>query len=371
MRQSSGGHEQGAGKIAGRARRSLVALCCALTCGALATPAYAGMANDGVAPDPLAGLPLTVDQTAPAAVWLREHRGAPGARAMSVLAGQATSRWFGAWQRSPRAAIRDYLIRAAGGTLDGRLEAKSGTITPISVFRLPHVEHCNVATTAADVASYKRWIDQFALGIGSSRVALILEPDGLMDTFCLPRASRLASLALIKYSGRVLGNLPHTTVYIDAGASDWGSVTQVVWALRRAGIGQSQVRGFALDVTHYRETRYQLAYGDKISRALGGKHYVVNTAQNGVVPGHAHKPRNQGGLAYWCNPSYVALGQRPTTRTGHRLADAYLWIGRPWLSDGACPMSPADHHSRYAKNAFDPDRTVPMITRAAWYESVS
>jgi endoglucanase len=34
------------------------------------------------------------------------------------------------------------------------------------------------------------------------------------------------------------------------------------------------------------------------------------------------------------------LGQMPTTRTGHRLVDAYLWIKYPGESDGPCNGGP-------------------------------
>jgi endoglucanase len=51
----------------------------------------------------------------------------------------------------------------------------------------------------------------------------------------------------------------------------------------------------------------------------------VDTGRNGLGP-HGE----------WCNPPGRALGERPTTATGHALADAFLWVKSPGESDGPC-----------------------------------
>ena len=89
-----------------------------------------------------------------------------------------------------------------------------------------------------------------------------------------------------------------------------------------------------------------MSYGRRLSQALGGKHFVIDTGRNGDGPPDA-------GTAgpTWCNPPGRALGKSPTTSTGHKLVDAYLWVKRPGESDGACrPGDPASGlwFARYA-----------------------
>lgn len=57
---------------------------------------------------------------------------------------------------------------------------------------------------------------------------------------------------------------------------------------------------------------------------------VIDTGRNGLGPS-----------GEWCNPLGRALGPRPTTATGTSLADAFLWIKQPGLSDGPCNSGPA------------------------------
>ena len=68
---------------------------------------------------------------------------------------------------------------------------------------------------------------------------------------------------------------------------------------------------------------------DSISRAgSGGKHFVINTSQNGRGPVH-YKASNGRRINIWCLPSMRGLGPAPTTATSHPMVDAYLWLNRP------------------------------------------
>ena len=100
-------------------------------------------------------------------------------------------------------------------------------------------------------------------------------------------------------------------------------------ALRRAGVARAH--GFALNVANFETTADNVRYGTALSRLLGGAHFVVDTSRNGNGPAQVG-----AGDRHWCNPPGRRLGAVPTTRTGHRLVDAYLWIKRPGESDGAC-----------------------------------
>jgi len=71
---------------------------------------------------------------------------------------------------------------------------------------------------------------------------------------------------------------------------------------------------------------------------VGGKPFIVNTSHNGRGPLHFRRGGRRVNI--WCNPSGRGLGPRPTTATGHRLVDAYMWINRPGYSAGSCNGGP-------------------------------
>jgi endoglucanase len=119
--------------------------------------------------------------------------------------------------------------------------------------------------------------------------------------------------------------------------------------LRKAGVAQA--RGFALNVSNYQTTEASIAYGDRLARLLGRKHYIVDTSRNGLGP--------WSGPEYWCNPPDRALGPRPTTRTASQLADAYLWIKTPGESDGTCKGGPP-------AGQWWPEYALGLAVRASW-----
>ncbi len=200
--------------------------------------------------------------------------------------------------------------------------------------------------TAAAQADYRAWYDHVAQAIGSSHTAIVLEPDlGLAWKGWRPRVR----FALAAYAARVLGALPHTSVYIDASDADWLSVPQATRQLLLSGV--KYVRGFALGATHYSSTASNLAYGAALVAALRragvpGRHFVVDTADNGRpftwLQFRAAHPHGNFDNANVCTSTTQlrcdTLGIPPTTVTGARSADAFLWFGRPWLYMQASPF---------------------------------
>jgi endoglucanase len=73
-----------------------------------------------------------------------------------------------------------------------------------------------------------------------------------------------------------------------------------------------------------------VTYGDRVSRLVNGKHYVIDTSRNG-----AGTAANE-----WCNAKNQALGAAPTTDTKIPNADAFLWVKVPGQSDGTCNGGP-------------------------------
>jgi endoglucanase len=324
---------------------------------ALTPPARAGVANAGIpgapAGNPLAGMRWGVyrgplDGIYPA--WRSAH--GRKRQLLAKIALRPTAHWFGSWDAAATAAAlaRDYIRSSTHGRHD--------VLTQVAVFRLDPWEEpaCSHLPTPRQQAGYRRWIDRFAAGIGSSRMALILQPD-LPFASCAPGGS-LLPLHMVAYAAQVFSALPHTTVYIDAGARDWDPVSKAVWLLENAGVAYA--RGFALNNTHYDGTGAELGFGAAIVRGLSrahlpGKHLVINTAENGApfqrYRYHGDKA-NPAACANRHAHSCVTLGIPPTWHTAlarwrlsgrqrgiaARLADAYLWIGRPWLDHAAYPF---------------------------------
>ncbi|MBA0049632.1 endoglucanase [Streptomyces sp. AJS327] len=190
---------------------------------------------------------------------------------------------------------------------------------------------------AADGNAYRAWVDKVAKGIGDRKATVIVEPDSiphLLDEGCTPQQFHEERYQLLNETVGKLKKLPGTTVYVDAGNPDWvRDPGGLVEPLNRAGIAQAD--GFALNVSNYQTTRSNTAYGRKVSQMVGNKPFVIDTSRNGNGPIEGAQDEES-----WCNPDGRALGESPTTKTGDKRVDAYLWIKRPGESDGECKGGP-------------------------------
>jgi len=278
--------------------------------------------------DPLSGARFFVDQGNLAAVASRSlQRTNPGwAQALSVIAAQPETRRFGSWDGNH-----------AGGDVQYYLSqsqlADPGAIPLIAAYRLVGGQCGKHADSPAQQASYRRWIDNFAWGIGNFRAVLFLEMDSLITAGCLSPQGLQIRFGELRYAIARLEQDPHLVIYLDGGAADAASWSQDASLLARSGIKRAQ--GFFLNSTHFDWTKSELVYGQRIARALGGVHFVVSTAVNGrgpLVPAN----RTIGGNEVLCNPSGRGLGPLATGNPGYRYADGFAWIGNPGRSGGAC-----------------------------------
>jgi endoglucanase len=171
---------------------------------------------------------------------------------------------------------------------------------------------------AADSNAYKSWIDAFASGIGSHKVAVILEPDALAHGECAD--DRFDNLA---YAVTALKKQAGAHVYIDAGHSGWVNASSMAERLKIANIAAAD--GFSLNVSSFQTNADSIAYGSSISSQIGNKPFVIDTSRNGKGP--------SGGA--WCNPPGRGLGSKPGSATGNPLVHAFLWVKRPGESDGS------------------------------------
>ena len=274
---------------------------------------------------------------------------------LAEIALRPKSKWFGAWIKPADIAskVRSHITNAQAGDPE--------TLVQLTTFALKPWEHaaCTSLPTEAQKTFYKRWTDEFAKGIGNAHVALVLQADGPF-ALCAPGGSKVYS-NLIAYSAKVLGSLPNTAVYIDAGAADWlkDDVKRAARLLIPAGV--KYVRGFALNATHYSPTEREVRFGAAVvrelwSRGIAGKRFIVNTSSNGKgFAGYTYKGSNYDnarvcesvldtacvtlGIPPTMDVDNVAWGLSTTARDkARRYADAFMWFGRPWLYMQADPF---------------------------------
>ncbi len=241
------------------------------------------------------------------------------AELMDRIASQPVAQWVGGWNFDIARDVSASVARITGARA-----------LPVFVaYNIPGRD-CGMysAGGARGGAGYKRWIREFARGLGSRRAVVILEPDGLAGMGCLNSGQQRERLELIRDAVRVL-KAQGAAVYIDAGNARWVRASDMANRLNQAGIAEAD--GFALNIANFLGNTITIAYGTDISRRVGGKHFIIDTSRNGM---------NVSSSANWCNPTGQRIGTSPTTRTGNPLVDAFLWIKAPGESDGSCGGGP-------------------------------
>lgn len=279
--------------------------------------------------NPLAGARFFVDHESEAAHAARRNP------ALEVIASQPGTARFGTFSYSSpyvpniATAVSRYLERAA--------VQEPGTIPLLATYRIVDGacrRRHGAADTPAQQQSYEDFIQGFAQGIGSYPTVLFLEEDALITTPCLsPQGLTVRMNELNDAIDTLTADCPHLVIYLDAGAADALRASDAAHLLERAGV--AKIQGFFLNSTHFDWTSREIRYGEKISRMIGGKHFVVNTGENGRGPLRPQNIVTQGNEVL-CNPPGRGLGPKPTTRTGYRNVDMFAWTSNPGESGGAC-----------------------------------
>ncbi len=263
-----------------------------------------------------------------------------GAAALDKVASGPYAVWYGDWIPTANLAAQ---VNARVTT-----ETGAGALPVLVAYAIPHRD-CGgySAGGSADADAYRAWMRQFAAGIGTRKVAVVLEPDALAQLDdCLADAAKAERMALMSEAVSILTANPATSVYLDAGNPGW--ITPSVMASRLTTAGVAKTRGFALNVSNFATDAANRAYGKDISDRIGGKPFVVDTSRNGLGPGDT-----------WCNPSGRALGQRFNANTGDPYVDAYTWLKGPGGSDGTCNGGPS-------AGTFWPEYAIGLGQRAAF-----
>jgi endoglucanase len=285
------------------------------------------------ATDPLTGASPFIDlRYGVAAVAQRRlaHSHPAEAAAMGVIAAEPDVMRYGNWSGpNPGLQVAHYLDRAAA--------EQPGTVPELSTYYVVNGRaraRCHhFSDPAWRVGAYHKWIQSVASGIGDYRAIVFLEMDSLITVGCLSHQGLQVRLDELHDAIDTLSQLPRAVVYLDAGAADALGASSAASLLRRAGV--SEIQGFFLNSTHFDWTTREINYGEAISRLTGGKHFVVNTAENGRGPLVPHN-RVKHGNEVLCNPPNRGLGPKPTFDTGYPNVDAFAWIAYPGKSGGQC-----------------------------------
>lgn len=268
----------------------------------------------------LSAIRLFVNPSSPAAkqadAW-KQSRPAD-ASLMRYIASQPSATWFGDWNSD----VRGDVSRTVG-------QASSQSAVPVFVaYNIPNRDCGSYsAGGASDAQKYGKWIKAFADGLSGHQALVVLEPDAVAGSGCLSASAQESRFSMLRDAVKTLKSAG-AFVYLDAGNAHWIKADVMADRLHKAGIDMAD--GFALNVSNFFSTNDNVAFGDDLSRRVGGKHYVIDTSRNGKASTNGQ----------WCNPSGQSLGAAPTTRTGHDLVDALLWIKQPGESDGTCNGGP-------------------------------
>jgi len=298
-------------------RRGVRLGACALLALTLVTAAAQGAGQR----NPFAGRRLYVDPQSlarrQADAWARSRPG--DAALLRVIAAQPQAIWMGDWLRDVRSEV-DVRTTAI---------ARAGALPVYVAYNIPHRD-CGLysAGGARSGDDYRRWIIGFSQGLKRRPAVVILEPDGLPSLDCLPARFQDERYVLLREAVQTL-KAGGATVYVDAGNANWKQPSVMAERLRKAGVELAD--GFSLNVSNFHGLQVNVAYGQQVSRLVGGKHFVIDTSRNG---------RGAAVERQWCNAPNQALGRAPTTDTGNPLIDAYLWIKTPGQSDGTCNGGP-------------------------------
>ena len=275
-------------------------------------------------PNPLAGRTFYVDPANPAsqlaAAWDQQNR-ATDARELRKIGDRSVAHWL---LGDPSEAVAvDTVVTAA---------AAQGQLAVLVAYNIPNRD-CGSFSAGGVVSpdAYRAWVRTIVAGLKGRPAVVIVEPDALADVVdgCSGQESRYG---LLTDAVTMLKSSPGAIVYLDAGHPDWvGDTRRLANALKRAGVEKAD--GFSLNVSNFVSTADNVAYGTRVSDALGGRGFVVDTSRNGAGP--VSGTEVDGGPA-WCNPPGRRLGQAPTSDTGEPRVDAFLWVKRPGESDGAC-----------------------------------
>jgi len=267
------------------------------------------------------------------------------------IASQPQARWIANFTPSTVQSDTSSFISAANA---------AGQVPVVSVYEIPNRD-CGGASAggAPDLGQYQSWVTNFAHGLGTQTVIVILETDSLALQTCLSASDVTARDNAISTAVQTIkSNNSRAKVYLDGGHSAWNAATDQANRLRAAGVQFAD--GFFTNVSNFNSTANEANYGRAVISALNsagvsGKHQIIDTSRNGGASGD------------WCADDNTdrRLGQYPTLNTGDANIDGFLWVKPPGEADG-CAFSAGSFQPALASSlttgVADPPNTTPPTT---------
>lgn len=254
-----------------------------------------------------------------AAQWVAGHRSDGRAATIDKA---IVSRPSAVWLTQPDAA-------AMAGAADRYLTAavKAQGLGVIVLYGLPNRDCGGASAGGTRTASaYRSWVGAISAALKKRPVIVIVEPDSLALQTCLSGSGLAERNSLVTYAASVLRrDDPSALIYLDAGHSNWNPPAEAARRLKAAGL--TYANGFYTNVSNYRTTSSEVAFGAAVRKALGaagaGKNQVIDTSRNGNGPRGSE----------WCDPPGRKVGPAPVRRPSAGV-DAYLWVKLPGEADG-------------------------------------
>lgn len=149
-----------------------------------------------------------------------------------------------------------------------KLAAAQHAVPVLVIYNVPGRDCAQYsAGGAATGDDYKAWVDAFVAGLGTQKVVVIVEPDGLalLPTDC-GQPDTYDRVSLISYAAHALLADPNASIYMDAGHSAWHNVADMSTRLVNAGV--QDVNGFFLNLSNYQYSANEVQYGTWISDCI-------------------------------------------------------------------------------------------------------
>ncbi|MFC6152943.1 glycoside hydrolase family 6 protein [Nocardioides yefusunii] len=265
--------------------------------------------------------------------------------------------WMGAWQAD------DVVYESTKNYIRDTQQGDPTKIVAIASFRLDpwYTEARTANPSAANIASYKRWIRNQVRAIGNTPTIIVLQPD---MPFLMTAKHKKKYQGMLKFAAAEYNKNANTKIYLEAGSWDWPAPGQggaKAAAKFLEPIGIKNVDGFALGSTHYTSLEKEILRSKELVDIFRKKGYknelrtVITTASNGNPWNFGDwqfKHRGVADEAPACTSkkqfkkvTCVTTGVPPTfdvanpkwglSKTARARAkkyvDAYLWFSRPWL----------------------------------------
>lgn len=265
--------------------------------------------------------------------------------------------WMGKWQSDTQ------IFESTKNYIRDTQQGDPTKVVAIASFRLdPWYTQARTANpSAANVASYKRWIRNQVRAIGKTPTIIVLQPD---MPFLMTARHKKKYQSMLKFAAAEYNKNANTKIYLEAGSWDWPAPGQggaKAAAKFLEPIGIKNVDGFALGSTHYTSLEKEILRSKELVDIFRKKGYrnelrtVITTASNGNPWNFGDwqfKHRGVADEAPACSskrqfkkvtcvvpgipPTFDVAnpqwGLSKTARTrAAKYVDAYLWFSRPWL----------------------------------------